>query len=304
MKPPTARGTSAKSGTVAEVRNATGRAYLEHIHFEHIHFEQIPFERIPFEHTPFEQTQKLAGEGALGGPSHFLREGPRELAMHGGESMKILVVGATGRTGRLVVQGAVEEGHGVRAFSRSVTADLVPDGVEVVAGDVCEPDDVRRAVEGVDAVIVALSMVRTSNSPWARITTPLDLHTRAARLLLPACADAGVRRYVTISAHGVGPSRPRAGWAFLALVHGSKIGVAYDNLAEAEQEVMACDLDWTIVRPTRLTDAVGTGRWKASADLVAGSFDRISRADLARFLVAAVSDGDGSRGVVSVTEAR
>jgi uncharacterized protein YbjT (DUF2867 family) len=216
--------------------------------------------------------------------------------------MKVLVVGAMGRSGRLVVQEAVRAGHSVRAFSRSVSADALPDGVELLRGDVCEADTVAQAVQGVEAVIVVLSMVRTSNSPWARITTPRDLHTRAASLLLSACAEAGVRRYITVSAHGVGPSRPRAGWAFLALVHSSNIGVAYDNLAEAEQRVMASALDWTIVRPTRLTDAVGSGRWTASEELETGSMARIPRADLARFLVHTLTDLSSLRAAVSVTE--
>ena len=132
--------------------------------------------------------------------------------------MKVLVVGATGRTGRLVVQAAVDAGHHVRAFARSVSTSNVPDGVDAVPGDVCDAAAVQAAVQGMDAVIVALSMVRTSDNPWARITTPVDLHTQAAATLIPACEAAGVQRYLTISAHGVGPSRPRAGWAFVLTI--------------------------------------------------------------------------------------
>ena len=126
--------------------------------------------------------------------------------------MKVLVVGATGRTGRRVVEQAHGAGHGVRALSRSIRPDGLPNAVEVVAGDACDPAVVAEAVAGVDAIIVALSMVRTSDNPWAAITTPRDLHSRAAGALLAAAAKAGVTRYLTISAHGVGPSRPRAGW--------------------------------------------------------------------------------------------
>jgi len=154
-----------------------------------------------------------------------------------------------------------------------------------------------------DAVIVALSMVRTSDFPWARITTPLDLHTQAAARLLHACAQAGVRRYITVSAHGVGDSQSRAGWGFLALVRASNIGVAYRNLAEAETRVRASDLDWTIVRPTRLTLGEGTGSWRADPDLVTGSGARIPRADLARFLVQNLADATWERTAVSLTRA-
>lgn len=215
--------------------------------------------------------------------------------------MKVLVVGATGRTGRLVVSQAVAAGHAVRALSRSVRAEDVPAGVEVLAGDATDPAVAAAAMEGVDAVVVALSMVRTSDSPWARITTPHDLHTQAARALLAAAQAAGVRRYLTVSAHGVGPSRPRAGWAFVALVHSSNIGVAYTNLAHAEALVMASDLDWTIARPTRLTSGPGAGAWQAATDLRTSSAASIPREDVARFLVACLEEGAWSRAAVSVT---
>ena len=60
--------------------------------------------------------------------------------------MKVLVVGASGRTGRLVVAQAVAAGHTVRATARSLKADQVPAGVECLAGDICEPQHAQQAV--------------------------------------------------------------------------------------------------------------------------------------------------------------
>jgi putative NADH-flavin reductase len=215
--------------------------------------------------------------------------------------MKVLVVGAAGRTGRLVVQEARAAGHEVRALSRSLGPADAAGGLEVLAADICEPGVADRAVAGMDAAVVALSMVRTSDSPWARITTPTDLHTQAANRLLRACEAAGVRRYISVSAHGVGDSRARAGWGFLALVHSSNIGIAYNNLAEAEAQIRDASLDWTVVRPTRLTHQNGTGRWTADPTLRTSSLARIARTDLARFLVQALTDPTWSRATVSVT---
>lgn len=217
--------------------------------------------------------------------------------------MKVLVVGASGRTGKRVVQEARAAGHTVRALARSLRAEQAAEGLEVVAADVCEPGVAERAVAGMDAVIVTLSMVRTSDNPWARITTPLDLHTQAAARLLGACEAAGVRRYVSVSAHGVGDSRPRAGWFFLGLVHSSNIGIAYNNLAEAEARVRDTGLDWTLVRPTRLTLAPGTGSWRAEPGLHTSSLASIPRADLARFLVEILADPTTHQTTLSVTGA-
>lgn len=215
--------------------------------------------------------------------------------------MRVLVVGATGRTGRSVVQVAVDAGHTVRAFARSAGSVTWPAGVEAVAGDVLEAEAVDAAMAGVDAVIVAISMVRTSNFPWARILTPLDLHRRAAVILTEAARRHAIAAYVTISAQGVGESAARAGTLFLALVRSSNIGVAYADLAHAEGIVRESGLPFTIARPTRLTEAAATGRWSAGVDLVTTSFDSVPRADVAAFLVAEAESGAHRGAAVTLT---
>jgi putative NADH-flavin reductase len=215
--------------------------------------------------------------------------------------MHLLVVGATGRTGRDIVAAASAAGHSVTAFAR--TADRVswPAGVRAIAGDALDPASVDAALPGVDAVVVALSMVRASDSPWAPILTPLDLHSRAASVLTSAAARHGVRRYVALSAHGVGDAAPRAGWLFLALVRWSNIGIAYANLAVAEGIVRTSGLRWTLVRPTRLATGPATGRWTADPNLVTTSRDCIRRADVAAFLVQTATSSDHVNEAVSLT---
>ena len=205
--------------------------------------------------------------------------------------MRIVVVGATGRTGRQVVTTAADAGHDVLAFSRSAAAQAWPEGVSARSGSVLDADACKAALEGADAVIVCISMVRTSDFPWARITTPKDLHTRAATVLTAASVAQGVDRYVTISAHGVGDSWRRAGPLFLTLVHTSNIGVAYRNLAHAEKIVLASGLSATVIRPTRLTDGTATGDLQVGTQLRTTSFASISRADVARFLVEVAVSG-------------
>jgi uncharacterized protein YbjT (DUF2867 family) len=216
--------------------------------------------------------------------------------------MNLLVVGATGRTGRLVVDEAVARGHTVRALSRGAGQGSWPAGVEPLAADVLADGVAAAAVRGVDAIVVALSMVRASDSPWAPILTPRDLHTRAATALTQAAHHAGVRRYVTVSAQGVGPSWVRAGWAFLTLVHASNIGVAYRELARAERVVLAAGLDATVVRPTRLTTVPG-GPIRVGTGLVTWSGSSIPRGAVARFLVEAAEGSTFVGEAVTITRA-
>ncbi len=217
--------------------------------------------------------------------------------------MRIAVFGATGRTGKRVVNAAVERGHTVVAVARSAAKHTWPHGVEVLPGSVLDASLVREALTGTDAIIVAISMVRSSDLPWAKILTPKDLHIRAVETLSSAARDVGVTRYVCISAHGVGESKRRAGGMFMALVNNSNIGVAYRDLARAEDKLATTDLDWTVVRPTRLTNGDRTESWTADTHLVCGSRATISREDVALFLVLCAEDGRHNKERVSLTSA-
>lgn len=218
--------------------------------------------------------------------------------------MRIAVFGATGRTGKRVVHTAVERGHTVVAVARSAAKHTWPDGVEVLPGSVLDPILVRRALTGADAIIVAISMVRTSDFPWAKILTPTDLHVRAVQTLSTVAKEVGVQRYACISAHGVGESQARAGALFMALVNTSNIGVAYDDLARAEAALTETELDWTVVRPTRLTNGRRTETWTVGTDLHCGNRASVSREDVALFLVLCAEDGRHSRERVSLTSTR
>jgi putative NADH-flavin reductase len=164
---------------------------------------------------------------------------------------------------------------------------------------VLDPGLVREAVAGVDVIIVTLSMVRSNpNNPWSRITTPMDLHPRAAELLTSSASPG--TRYVSLSAHGVGQSREKAGWLFMGLVDVSNIGVAYRALAQAEKVITASDLPWTVVRPTRLTNGAGTGCWRWT-DNVLSSRASIHRQDVAAALVSLSEGRECLQRTVSLT---
>ncbi len=179
-------------------------------------------------------------------------------------------------------------GHGVRVLSRSEGGDVLADGV------------LDRAVGGVDAVIVALSIPRTSRSPFAATVGPTDLHSRSTRRLLDAMAGAGVRRLVKISAQGVGDSAPRAGWGFRLLVACSQLAPAFADHAVADELVRASDLDWTIVRPPVLADGPATGHVEAGEALTTWSWSRVRTGDVAAFVVASLPDPGTVRRVLTL----
>jgi len=195
--------------------------------------------------------------------------------------MHLLVVGSTGPQGREVVAQALDAGHGVRALARNPSALQRRPGLEVVRGDVFDQPSLDAAAHGQDAAVVILGV------SLAAASRPTNVFSQGTRNLITALKAAGVRRLIVQSSYGVGDSRGDAGLlerVFYALL----LRGAYADKVLQEQVVRESGLDYTIVRPTRLTMAAGTGRYTARVG--PGSVpSSIARADVARFILHALS---------------
>jgi putative NADH-flavin reductase len=198
--------------------------------------------------------------------------------------MRLLVLGATGRTGAAIVAQALDAGHDVRVLVREPAhlASQHAERVEVRVGDVTDADVVDDAVGGCQAVLSALGV----SSPRALLGTTLMRDTIAA--LLPAMERRGVPRLVVLSALGVGASRDAASTP-LRLAFGTALRQVGADKAASEELIRRSELAWTIVYPPALTDGARTGRFATADERVRG-VPRISRADVAAFMLAQLSD--------------
>ncbi len=186
--------------------------------------------------------------------------------------MRVLVAGANGKTGRLTVRRLAEAGSEPLAMIRDpVQADPMR---ELGAADIVVADlegDVSGALEGCEAVIFAAgSGSRTGPDKTIRV----DL--MGAIRLIEACVAHDVRRFVMLSS--IRSDDPDSGPEGLRHYLAAKM--------EADRWLQATDLDWTIVRPGRLTDEPGTGRIQAARRL--DDFGEIPRADVAETMVASL----------------
>jgi putative NADH-flavin reductase len=205
-------------------------------------------------------------------------------ANDGGESVKVLVFGATGATGRELVRQALEHGHSVRAFVRDPDkfgtghADL-----DLVVGDVTDLASVERAVQGSDAVASALGSGSSLGSHPAL--------TEGIRNIIRAMDLTGVRRFVYLSMLGVAGSGRQLGLVDRYIVLPLLLrNVAADHARE-EALIMRSALDWVIVRPPRLTNGPYTGKYLSGEDVGGRTFlASISRADVADFIVKQLTD--------------
>ena len=196
---------------------------------------------------------------------------------------RVLILGATGGTGRQVVEQAVAAGVDVTAIVR-VPAKLSPSvrSIRVLTGDLMHNTAVlTAAVAGQDAVISTLG-VGQSFKPGRLIRT-------TAPAIVGAMLQQGVRRLVFTSAFGVGATRqdtPLLPRLFIATL----LRQIYADKKAGEEAIRNSSLDWTIVYPVGLTDGPKTGTYRAGERLSLSGFPRISRADVAEFLLKQVHD--------------
>jgi uncharacterized protein YbjT (DUF2867 family) len=190
--------------------------------------------------------------------------------------MKVLVLGATGGTGRLIVRDAVAKGHSAVALVRSKASANLPDA-RLIEGEARDEATLARAMYGCDAVVSALG----TGIGFRKV----DLLTVATHALVTAMMRDGVRRLVCVSALGVGDSRGHGGFVFDRLFLPLLLSQAYKDKERQEAAVRASALDWVLVRPAMLTDDPARGSARAFTDLAGVKGGKIARADVARFVV-------------------
>lgn len=190
------------------------------------------------------------------------------------EQRTVVVLGATGQTGRQVVAQGLARGHRVVAPVRSVASLPGRPGLTVLAWpDVTDVAVLTQAVDRADAVISVLGGAAKG---------PTTVCTDATASLVPAMSRAGVLRLVVLSAHGVAESRDRslysrAVWAGVRHRLRDKEGM--------ESLIVSSDLDWTLVRAPALKNTDAAGAYRHGEDVRVRLTSSVSRADLAGFML-------------------
>ncbi|MGW4564464.1 NAD(P)-dependent oxidoreductase [Streptomyces sp. NPDC004561] len=198
--------------------------------------------------------------------------------------MKLTVFGATGGIGREVVRQALDAGHEVTAVVRDPARLAVTgDRLDVVRADLTDPEELRTAVRGRDAVLSGLG-------PRGRKDD--GIATRLTRTVLRAMEAEGVRRLLVVSAGPVGPAPENEG-PLDRVMRGLVSAVlkdVYADLREMEAELARSGTDWTSVRPPRLLDKPLTGRYRTVVGGFPSSGRFIARADVAHAMLSMADD--------------
>jgi putative NADH-flavin reductase len=200
-----------------------------------------------------------------------------------GGSMKILVLGSTGKTGLELLEQGLEDGHEVTAFARRPEAvALKHSKLQVRKGDILDQASVRAAVEGQDAVLSALGVRQLAAN---------KVLSEGTRNVIQAMQQSGVRRLIVESSLGVGDSTGQLGPLYNFFLLPLLLKRIFQDKEAQESLVRASGLDWVIVRPAVLTNGPRTGRYKAGFAPTERSIKaKISRADTAEFMLKQLSD--------------
>jgi putative NADH-flavin reductase len=196
--------------------------------------------------------------------------------------MNVLILGSTGRTGRCLVKQALEQGHRVTAYARDPRRLPMAHGrLRVVRGDVLDPASVERATEGQEAVLSALGGKARGPRAVLAVGIPNTLRLMASH---------GVRRIVCVSAAGAlrEDAGSPVGNALLGLSRLALRNVFRDHAAQI-RHLRESDRDWVAVRAVLLTNGARTGRYRVVLNGIPRGGYRISRADVAEFMLLQLS---------------
>ncbi|RAY14795.1 NAD(P)-dependent oxidoreductase [Actinomadura craniellae] len=209
--------------------------------------------------------------------------------------MKITILGATGRTGTPLVLQALERDHTVTAVVRDparLTVDSHPRlGVAVAAA--LTADSLGPLVAGRDAVLSVLG---------PHDLGPTSICSDATTAAIAAMRSHGVHRLIVVSASGAYPGPgdpPLVRWVLKPLL-GLVLRHPFADTRKMEDALRATDLDWTIVRPPRLTGKPCTGQYRTAVDRNVGGRARVSRADVADCMLNLLENPASARTVVSI----
>ena len=191
---------------------------------------------------------------------------------------KILVLGATGATGRLIVNQAVARGYDVTVLVRSVEKARDITGAKLIVGDARDETALREALEGRGAVVSALG---TPVSPFREVT----LLSTATRALVSAMKAEQVSRLVCITGMGAGDSAGHGGFIADNVIFPLLLKKVYADKNRQEAIVRDSGLDWVLVRPSILNNKSGRGSVRALTDLSGFHGGSIAREDVAKFVL-------------------
>jgi len=193
--------------------------------------------------------------------------------------MKILVIGASRGIGKVLVEEALNDGHDVSVLARY--PDKIPvkhDRLTVHQGDARDRDSVIERCAGRDVVCSCVGVPITFKT--------VDLFSTAAANIVAAVALNPGQKFIAVTGIGAGDTKGHGGFLYDRIFNPLLLKTIYADKDREENIIKASTVDWLIVRPAGLTNGQRTGTYRVINDLRGVTSRRISRRDVADFILA------------------
>ena len=197
--------------------------------------------------------------------------------------MKIAVMGASQGVGLELVKLALAEGHEVTAPARDAAKQVMSEpGLTLVVGDIRDPSTVGSVVSGKDAVCICVGIPPTRK--------PVDVFSEGTRQVLATMKNTPGIKLIAITGIGAGDSKGHGGFFYDRIINPLLLGTIYEDKNRQEALIKASGATWLIVRPGFLTNGPRTGTYRVIDDLKNLTAGKISRADVADFMLKELRD--------------
>ena len=207
--------------------------------------------------------------------------------------MKIVIFGASGSLGKIILQQAIEQGLLVTAFTRKAEnlASFQAYNLQVVEGNVLSKDDVVKAVQGRDAVVCALG-----DGSKGRIRAVGTAH------IIQAMNHHGCKRLICQTTLGMGETWNNLNFFWKKIMFGWLLKKALEDHRLQEEYIFDSQLDYTVVRPSAFTNGPAGGRYKINFPASEKKLKlKIARADVAEFMLKQLQSREFVRKAVSIS---
>lgn len=213
--------------------------------------------------------------------------------------MKILLLGATGRTGKQIIKAALKRGHKISAIARNPEK-LKDYNIDIIQGTPYEYDIVEKGINGCEAIINTLNVSRKSDNPWSPLAAPRDMISKSASNAIKAMEKSDIKRFVALGAIGAGRSWKKAPGILKFIISISNLRFAFRDHGKQEEILENSDVDYTICRAPMLSDkknatgVVATPEGQKPAGMV------LSRNSAAEFFLDIIEKNEYIRETVSL----
>jgi putative NADH-flavin reductase len=205
--------------------------------------------------------------------------------------MKILLLGATGRTGKYVLNEALQKEYELNCLVRDTKKIQVSDDkLKIFEGTPTNVSDLEQSMKGCEAIINVLNISRHSDWPWSKLRTPETFLSDVTKNLIGLAEKYNIRRIVSCSAWGTAETKKELpGW-FRWIIDSSNVGYAYRDHERQEELLMKSNLSWTIVRPAGLINLKKYQKVVESYNGVPKPGMMITRITVAKYMVDAIEN--------------